>query len=73
MKTRMFTTLALAGLLVAGVFAVALAKEESKPKSDPQLETVIKQNEEILKHQKEILETLEGFRTDLLQLRRRSS
>ena len=71
MKPRLFLTVAVAALLVAGTFAIAQAP--TQPKADPRIDKLLEQNEQILKNQGEIMKSLADMKESLLILKRRSS
>jgi hypothetical protein len=74
MKAKLFVTVAVAALLVAGTFALAQAPAPPKPAPpDLRIDKLLDQNAQILKNQAEILKKLDGLKEDVLQLRRRSS
>jgi stress response protein YsnF len=61
--------------LAAGTFVLGQA-QQNQPKataSDPRLDKLIEQNEQILRNQQEILNQLKDIKEGVLQLRRRSS
>lgn len=63
-----------AAALAASTFVLAQAQGRSNAQhADPRIDRLIEQNEQILKTQQEILKSLEALRSDVLQLRRRSS
>ena len=73
MNHKVLTTLAVAAVIAVGGLFISKASGENKPASDPRIDKVIQQNEQILKNQAEIMKTLEQLRTEITQLRRRSS
>jgi hypothetical protein len=75
MKTNHLLVVALAALVVVGTW-IGTAQGETKPatqSSDPRIDKLLEQNEQILKNQAEIKKQLEGLKQDILQIRRRSS
>ena len=74
MKPRLFLTVAVAALLVAGTFAIAQAPTQPKPASaDPRIDKLLEQNEHILKNQDDILKALADLKESMLILKRRTS
>ena len=70
MKTKLLAVIVL--VAAAGIFFTRAAAE-TEPATDPRLDKVIEQNEQILKNQEEMKQKLNRLSQDLLQLRRRSS
>jgi predicted RND superfamily exporter protein len=74
MKAKLFVTVAVAALLVAGTFAIAQAPAQPKPApSDTRIDKLLEQNEQILKNQQDILKQLGDLKESILILKRRSS
>jgi len=80
MKTKLFATIAVAAMLVGGGLAIAQMPAQSPPKSDPRIQKLLDQNEEILKNQEDIKaqlsdikDTLADLKESILILKRRSS
>ena len=73
MNHKVLTTLAVAAVIAVGGLFISKASGETKPASDPRVDKLIQQNEQILKNQQDIMKTLEQLRTEITQLRRRSS
>ena len=74
MKAKIFVTVAVAALLVAGTFAIAQAPAQPKPApSDTRIDKLLEQNEQILKNQQDILKQLGDLKESILILKRRSS
>lgn len=81
MKTKLFATIAVVALLVAGGFSIAQEPGQPAPaRPDPRIKMMMDQNEQILKNQEDIkasLAEIKGALADLkesvLILKRRSS
>jgi hypothetical protein len=74
MKAKLFVTVAVAALLVAGAFAIAQAPAQPKPAPpDPRIDRLLEQNDQILKNQQDILKQLGDLKESILILKRRSS
>ena len=74
MNKNLIVAFGLAGILVAGSFAVAQAPKAAvkAADADPRIDKILEQNEKILKTQQDIMDKLEKLDKDLLQVRRRS-
>jgi hypothetical protein len=75
MKMKYILAVAFAALVLVGTW-IGTAHGQTKPAtetSDPRIDKLIEQNEQILKNQEEIKKQLDGLKQDLLQLRRRAS
>ena len=70
---KIAAALCVAAALVAGTFVVAQAQNQQKPPSDPRIDKILEQNEQILKNQEEIIKTLADLKESILILKRRSS
>ena len=74
MNNKFVAILALAVGLVAGSLFVAQAQSETKPApTDPRIDRLLEQNENILKKEDDILKQLGDIKEGVLQVRRRSS
>jgi hypothetical protein len=73
MNKRSIIAACIAAIIVAGSLAIAAQPAKPAAGSDPRLDKVIEQNEQILKNQAEIMKMLQEVQTGLNALRRRSS
>ena len=73
MNAKVLTALALAAVLALGGLMMTHAQVQIKKDTDPRIDKVLEQQEQILKNQQEILKQLGELKSDLMQLRRRSS
>jgi hypothetical protein len=74
MNAKLFVTVAVAALLVAGTFAIAQAPAQPKPAPpDQRIDRLLEQNDQILKNQQDILKQLGDLKESILILKRRSS
>jgi hypothetical protein len=73
MNTRTIVALSVAIAVVVGTWAIAAQPTKPAAGSDPQLDKVIQQNDQILKNQAEIMKTLQEVQAGINALRRRSS
>jgi hypothetical protein len=73
MKKHHIASLATAALLIAGTWAVAQSQAPVAVKPDPRIDRLLEQNDQIMKAQQDILKALTELKTDMTQLRRRSS
>jgi hypothetical protein len=70
MNTKVF--IAIVAVAVGSLYFVR-ADESATPATDPRIDKLIEQNEQILKTQADILQQIQEIKRDLQQLRRRSS
>jgi hypothetical protein len=77
MNTKFVAIFALAVGLVAGSLFMAQAQTETNkpasPSTDPRVDKLLEQNDQILKNEDEIIRDLNDLKEGVLQLRRRSS
>jgi hypothetical protein len=74
MKKHHIALFAAVALLVGTlVVAQSDAPAQAKPAADSRIDKLLEQNDQILKNQQEIMKVLEQLKTDMNQLRRRTS